>query len=78
MNRTTRRGLAALVLSFAALVVAGPAAATGLRTSADCASLTEADRTACHHCVKRVKKHVYDTDQKPGRRCVEEEAHAKK
>ena len=78
MNRTTRRGLAAAVLSFAALVVAGPALATSVRTSAECSSLPEADRSACHHCVKRVKKHVYETDHKPGHRCVEEETTAKR
>lgn len=86
MTRSTPRGLTAAVLSFAALLAAGPVAA-GLvqsaaaspgaaRSSADCAALPAVDRSACNHCIKRVKKHAYDNTLKPGRRCLADEAEA--
>ena len=71
MNRTARRFLVIAALSLAAL--ARPAVAGALHTRADCASLPADEKTACNHCVSRHAKHIYESDRKPGQRCVEAE-----
>lgn len=78
MIRTARPVLAAAALSFAALLTALPAAAAPAHTKADCAALPQADRSACVHCLQRVKRHVYDSALKPGLRCIEAAAPGKK